>query len=424
MRRTLSMLTTLAVAAGLLTGCSASSDSPKASEGYDLTFWVYSDFVQGDAGALMKKSIAEFKTEHTNVKSITLVPKNDADLLSGLMSGVGLPDMFSASARDALKYRQAVGLLDLAPTFASDKEFASGFYPDATKAITTDDGVWAIPFISYIPVIYRNLTVLKKAGVDPADGIATYDTFLEQLAKVKASGVDATHSWTNNGYFAPGAVMASDAERLTVGVKDRKTTVKPEQLVRTFETVSAIEKFANKSMTNEADVTMEAFKTNKLGYLLGGPWIEPAIAQSGVSFDYVLVPPYKEGGWTGGLQGWDLLYGVKSDDDTRNKLVAAWLKKLGSYEGEKAWTLKVGRSTLRQDVMGDPEVVKSSEMAKISSKGLKNGMLQMDFGHSSVFWPSAIGDTATRLGTGAITPAEAADQFVKDINSRYAEAGE
>ena len=39
---------------------------------------------------------------------------------------------------------------------------------------------------------------------------------------------------------------------------------------------------------------------------------------------------------------------------------------------------------LREDVMDDPETQKT-EMLALLSKGLKCGMNQMDFGHSSVF---------------------------------------
>lgn len=422
MKRVLSLLAALGVTVSLLAGC-GSDDGPGA-EGYDLTFWVYSDFVQGESGKLMNQFVEEFKAENPDVNSVKLVPKNDAELLSSLMAGVGLPDAFSASARDAKEYRGVIDLIDLEASFEEDADYASGFYPEALDAVTTDDGVWAVPFISYIPVIYRNLTVLEKAGVDPAAGIPTTDAFLQQLEQVEKSGVDATHSWTSGGYFAPGALMASDAPDITAGAEEGKTTIKPEQLTRTFETVEAIEEHANGSMTYDADVTMEAFKSDKLGYMIGGPWSEPAIKQSGVKYDFVLVPPHEEGGWTGGLEGWDFLYGVQSDDERRNELTAAWLHKLGTYDAQKAWTLKVGRATLRQDVMEDREVVASSNMAKVSSTGLQAGMLQMDFMDSSVFWPDAISGPAAQLGKGDITAEEAAKQFVEDIDELYAEAGE
>ena len=423
MRRVLASVTALGVTLSLLTGC-VPDDGPGPSGGYDLTFWVYSDFVQGESGELMDQFVEEFKAEHPNVSSVTLEPKNDSELLSSLMTGVGLPDAFSASARDAKKYHGAIDLIDLTAAFESEDGYAEGYYPEALRGVSSEGGIWAVPFISYVPLIYRNLTVLENAGVDPAVGIPSYDTFLKQLEAVDASGVSATHSWTAGGYFAPGAVMGSDARDISVGAQDSTTTIQPAQLEQSFETVAEIEKFANTSMAFDADVTTEAFKSDRIGYLIGGPWIEPGLEQSGVDYDVVPVPPYHEGGWTGGLQGWDYFYGVQSEDTTRNQLVADWLQKIGSYEAQKSWTLQTHRPTLRQDVMEDPEVIASSEMARVSSKALRAGMLQMDFMHSSVFWPSAMTDPVAQLGQGTITPAEAAEQTVDGINDLYAEAGE
>ena len=65
---------------------------------YDLVFWVYSDAVLNDQGKLLNQWVKEYCEENPKVNSITLVGKNDADLLTGLMAGVGLPDMFFASA--------------------------------------------------------------------------------------------------------------------------------------------------------------------------------------------------------------------------------------------------------------------------------------------------------------------------------------
>jgi multiple sugar transport system substrate-binding protein len=409
----------------MVAACSKSNDnasSDNKGEGYELTFWVYSDFVQGEQGELMKKWVSDFKANNPDVKEINLIPKNDSELLTGLMAGVGLPDAFSASARDGKKYHQVIQLLDLSEMYDSDSEFTNGFYPDAIDTITIDDSKWAVPFISYIPVIFRNLTVLEKAGINPDEGIPTLDEFVNQLKMVKDSGIDATHSWTAGGYFAPGAILGADEENLTVGVKDGKSTVKPEQVARTFETVSKIESHSN-NMTWDSDAALEAFKTDQLAYLLNGPWVEPGIISSGVKYDAQLVPPYTEGGRTGGLQGWDFIYGVDSGDAGKNDAIARWLKYIGQFEQMREWTMTTGRPMLRKDVMNDPEVM-TTMMAKVSSEGLNGGMKQMDFFKSSVMWPSPIGDFATKVANGSLTPEEGAREFIDAVNALYAEAGE
>lgn len=418
------VMTSVIGCGGSTTAAKESSTSAEGSSGecYDLVFWVYSDVVQNEQGRLMDEWTADFIENNPDVCSITLVPKNDSELLTSLMAGVGLPDMFFAGARDGKKYREAIDLLDLSKMYNADPEYTAGFYPDAIDAVTVDGGMWAVPFISYIPVIFRNLTVLEQAGIDPAEGVPSYDAFLEQLAAVQASGVDATHSWASGSWYGAGAVLGSDADNLTVGVADGKTTVKPEQVVRTLETVAEIEKYAN-SMVVFDEVTIEAFKSNQLAFLLDGPWTEPGIIDSGVNYDVVLVPPFEVGGHTGGLQGWDFMYGVNSGDDAKNDAIIRWLKYLGEYEHEKEWTMYVGRSTLREDVMDDPEVLVTM-MAQVTSPGLKGGMKQMEFVHSNVFWASPLSDVAPLVASGSITAEEGAELFIEKVNDLYAEAGE
>lgn len=447
MKRAACAVLAIAVSLAMLTGCSSSGGSSAASEsgsgsagsairtssgaakagdngssngGYDLVFWVYSDAVLNDQGKLFKQWSDEFCAENDDVNSITFVGKDDADLLTSLMAGVGLPDMFFASARDCMKYEQAIDLLDLSSIYDDDTK--GSFYSNAMDAVTANDGMWAVPFMSYVPIIFRNLDVMKAAGIDASEQLDDWDTFFNECQKVKDAGYDATTSWATGGYYAPGAVLACDAKNLTVGVKDGKTTVDPSQCERTFETIQKLETYSN-GMSYSDDAAAEAFKTNKLAFLLAGPWNEPDYVQAGVNYDIQLVPPYEKGGWTGGLQGWDFMYGVNTGDPGRNAAIVRWLQKMASYDVQKTFAQVIGRSVLREDVMNDPEVMKT-DMLKVLSTGLNNGMMQMEFGHSSVFWASAIGDVAPSVTTGKMTPEEGAKAFVDSVNGLYAEAGE
>ena len=91
---------------------------------YDLVFWVYSDAVLNDQGKLLNQWVKEYCEENPKVNSITLVGKNDADLLTGLMAGVGLPD-----------------ILDLTPVFDSEEGYKDGFYDTAIDAVSQDGGM-------------------------------------------------------------------------------------------------------------------------------------------------------------------------------------------------------------------------------------------------------------------------------------------
>ena len=277
--------------------------------------------------------------------------------------------------------------------------------------------------MTFVPLIFRNTTVLEAAGIDwENEPLDTWEDFYDQCQRVKEAGYDATHSWSTGHFTCPAGILACDAENLTIGVENGKTTIKPEQCVRAFETILAMEQYSN-GMVYASQAATEAFKTDQLAFLCAGPWTEPDYQQAGVKYDIQLIPAYEEGGWTGGCEGQDWMYGVDSGDEGRNDAIRRWLKKMGDYETQKEFTRVIGRSTLREDVMHDPEALEL-DVAKKLSQGLECGMYQMDFGHSSVFWVSAITDVAPLVTSGELTPEEAAQKYVDAINALYAEAGE
>ncbi len=57
----------------------------------------------------------------------------------------------------------------------------------------------------------------------------------------------------------PAGILACDAEGLTIGVENGKTTIKPEQCVRAFETILAMEQYSN-GMVYASQAATEALK--------------------------------------------------------------------------------------------------------------------------------------------------------------------
>jgi multiple sugar transport system substrate-binding protein len=393
-------------------GCASAADP------VEITMWVYSDWTSGKQGELFNRWAKEFVEANPEVSKITMIGKNDNELLTGLMAGVGLPDCFSASFRDGKKYHDAIDLLDLKPIFdSSDASYRDGFIKEAIDVVQLDGGMWAFPFMSYIPILFRNLDVLEKAGIDPADGTPDFDTFLVQLQKIKDAGIDTTHSWALS-WFTAGAIVAGE-DSLTPGEKDGKTTIKPEQLAPAFEMIKKLKPLTT-NLKEDDQVAIEAFKTNKLGFILEGPWNVEGYDASGVKFDIVPVPALHKGGRTGGLRGWDAIYGVKTGDGTKDSAVARWLKYLTDYERQKEFTSYVGRPVLRSDVMDDPSV-QTLPVCKVSAVAQKGGVNQMDFFRSNVFWSSTVADVAVQVDNGSLTPQEAAEEMVQAINDLYAE---
>jgi multiple sugar transport system substrate-binding protein len=398
-----------------LTGCSK-KNSPVSGQPVEITMWVYSDWSTGIAGDLFRKWADEFVAASPDVSSITLVGKNDADLLTGLMAGVGLPDCFTASFRDGKGYAEAVNYLNLKPYFDNQEaDYKNGFDKKALTACIDGDQMYALPFVGYVPLIFRNLTVLRQAGINPDDGIPTWDAFVEQLAKIKSAGIDPTHSWAGH-WLSAGTILGAE-ESLTIGTSNGKTTVKAEQLVPTLEMLLKIKQYAN-NMGVFDETAAEAFKTNKLGFIVAGPWSSEGYDASGVAYDTVPPPAFKAGGRTGGLRGLDALYGINT---AKNDQVFRWLKYLTDYDRLYEFTVKIGRPVLNEKVMSNPEI-QENPIARVSAAALQGGIDQTDFFRTTVFWVSPLSDISVQVDTGQVTPRQGAENMINTINALYTEA--
>ena len=187
-----------------------------------------------------------------------------------------------------------------------------------------------------------------------------------------------------------------------------------------METLKKFEQYAN-GMPYGEDATIEAFCAGEIGFLLDGPWTEPTIQAAGVNYDVILIPPYEVGGRTGGMQNWDYFYGIDSGDEGRNEVIKTVLKYIGSYEAEKAWTINVGRATLREDVMKDPEVLQTP-MCIAQSAGLDGGIIKLDFFRETTSWLNVFADVAPLVADGTYTPEQAAEAAIEAINALYEES--
>jgi multiple sugar transport system substrate-binding protein len=382
----------------------------------EITMWVYSDLTTGITGEMFNRWAQEFTAANPDVSKITFIGKNDTELLTGLMAGVGLPDCFTASFRDGKTYAEALDYLNLKPYFdRQETAWRDSFDAKAIAAATEGDQMYSIPFIGYAPLLFRNISVLRESGIDPSQGTPTWDLFIEQLRKIKAAGLDATHTWAGD-WFPAGAILAAE-ESLTIGVRNGRTTITTTQLLPVMEMFLKLKPYCSNMVWSD-EVASEAFKTNKLGFLIGGPWQAEGFDNSGVDYDIVPIPAFKAGGRTGGLRGIDGLYGVNGN---KNDAVFRWLKYMTGYERMLEYLLKMGRPVLNERVMTSPEVAKNPRIA-VNAVALKGGIDQTDFFRTTAFWPSPIGDISALVDSGRLTPQQAAEEMIKRINALYAEA--
>jgi multiple sugar transport system substrate-binding protein len=181
----------------------AAVGSARADEPVTLEYWVFSDFAQGDALKLQQTFIDEFKKTHPNV-TINISGKGDDDLTTGEVTGAAsgtLPDVFMNGV-DVGASLVAAGALNniYADWMAMPKEYRDQFSPDTIATCTPKpDTMYCIPYTGFGTFMFRNLTVLKAAGIDPSVPIKDWADWLAQMKKIKDAGKfavpDQTQTW-------------------------------------------------------------------------------------------------------------------------------------------------------------------------------------------------------------------------------------
>jgi len=157
-----------------------------------LDYWVYSDFAQGEALRLQQSFIEEFTAKYPDVK-ITISGRSDDDLLTGQIAGAAsgsMPDVFMNSTSYGAILAKAGVLKNIYPDWMEmGEEFRAQFNPELIAMCTPQPEVmYCIPYTGYGAFMYRNLTVLEEAGIDPNQPIKDWDDWKEQMQKLEAAG--------------------------------------------------------------------------------------------------------------------------------------------------------------------------------------------------------------------------------------------
>ena len=203
-------LMALAVAAAL--------GSARADEPVTLEYWVYSDFAQGDALKLQQTFIEEFKKTHPGV-TINITGKGDDDLTTGEVTGAAsgtLPDVFMNGVDSGATLVQAGALKNVyADWLAMPKAYRDQFSPDTIATCTPKpETMYCIPYTGFGTFMYRNLTVLKAAGIDPSAPIKDWADWLAHMQKIKAAGKfaipDETQVWQSVAEIYSGVAGPND----------------------------------------------------------------------------------------------------------------------------------------------------------------------------------------------------------------------
>jgi multiple sugar transport system substrate-binding protein len=413
--------TLVALAAAVVVG------SARADEPVTLEYWVYSDFAQGDALELQQSFIDEFKKTHPNV-TINITGKGDDDLTTGEVTGAAsgtLPDVFMNGVDVGATLVQAGALKNIyADWIAMPKEYRDQFSPDTIATCTPKpETMYCIPYTGFGTFMYRNLTVLKAAGIDASAPIKDWADWLSQMQKIKAAGKfaipDETQTWQSVAETYSGVAGPND---WGADFAAKKTKVDPAKFAMALKMLKDMKPYTSGTNRND-QATKDLFISNQLAFHIVGPWVNPtyeqAAKQSGLKYDYVLVPGASEGHY-GGIKGYEFI-GVAPG---KNAKVAF---EFAAYITEKKqmlrWAKLLSRFNANTAAMSDPSVTSLSLM-KMTKDAVDNAHFNMPpyfVGSFPSCYRQILTDKAAAVADGDMSPEDGAKEVVDSLNKCLAE---
>jgi multiple sugar transport system substrate-binding protein len=392
-----------------------------------LEYWVYSDFAQGDALAMQKEFISEFEKTHPGVK-INITGKGDDDLTAGQIAGATsgtVPDVFMNGQAFGAQLAKVGAMANMYDKFmALPEDYRKQFDVDALKGcMPTEKELYCLPYTGFGSLLFRNLTVLEKAGVDTKTPPATWDEWFDQMKKVKAAGMFAIPDETLV-FNSIAEIYATSGDNSSWGFnwKDKATLIQPEIMTKVLQKFVDMKPLSSGTSRND-QATKDLFISNQLAFHTVGPWVNPTYAEaakaSGLKYDFVLIPGDTKGK-TGGIRSYEIVSVAPGKNvDTAFEFATF----ITAKEQMIRWAKLLSRYNANAAAMSDPEVAKLPliEASVKAAHGATDVAAPYFQGTVPSCYNSTVIDHASAAADGEYAPKEGAEKMIADLNDCLAE---
>lgn len=412
------------VLAKLATACSAVAMialiTPAAAQSLD--YWVYSDFAQGEAGALQEQFIAEFVAEHPGV-TVNMSGRGDDDLTAGQIAGAAsgtLPAVFMNGLGMGSTLMKVGALANLHEKWlAMPQEYRDQFDPAAIERCrASDTELYCLPYTGYGSLLFRNLDLLEKAGIDTSTPPATWAEWLEQMQKVAETGAFAIPDQTlifNS--VAEMYAIAGDNSNWGIDWETRTTRIDPAvmaEVLQMFVDLGPI----NSGTSRNDQATRDLFISGQLAFHTVGPWVNPTYQQAAeagsLNYDFVLMPGI-EAGKHGGIQNYEFI-GVAPGEN--EDIAWEFATYVAGKEQMARWAKLLSRYNSNSAAMADPAVIELPLIER-SVEAVKFAMdVQPPYFVDAVpnCYTATVVDYASATADGEFSPEEGAAEMIAELN--------
>lgn len=264
-------------------------------ESYDpITIQFWNGWTGSDGQVLMEYVDKFNETNKWNITVEMDMSSEFRDKITTAMAADAAPALILGNTADKYTYDGKLRKLDEIwdNTDIKKEDFVSSYL----DSLSTDDGLYGVPFQISSYVMYWNKDLFEKAGLDPETPPATYDEWTEMAQKltdpdshVYGSGL----SYTNVGADACIMQMFGGLE---VTEQDGKWHANFENNQGYIDFVSWFKtQFDNGSNPTESDLdTM--FVSNQLGLYITGAWLMADLNTYGINYGVTTLIETPEGG--------------------------------------------------------------------------------------------------------------------------------
>ncbi len=341
-------------------------DGTKTSEVEVFSWWT-----EGGEKAGLDGLVSTFNKDYPDYKFVNGAVAGGAGsnakavLASRLQSG-DPPDTFQAHAGAELAdYIKAAQIQDVSSLY--DEEGYMDVFPQGVlDALTVDGKIYSVPAnIHRANVVWANPKVLKDAGITkvPVD----LDAWIADMKTLKDNGLKAplgvATDWTQVHLFE--TILISDLgpdgySGLWTGDTDWSSS----DVTKALEHYKTILSYAN---TDRAGLdwpdALKYVTDGKAAYTVMGDWAAGSLIDQGLTdgVDYTWFPvPGQETVFDFLADSFTLPVGAPNEDGAK-----AWLKTVGSADGQQAFNTKKGSIPVRTDA--DPSVYNEYQQAAIKA---------------------------------------------------------
>lgn len=227
----------------------ADPDAGKKKDG-DITIRVASRYgADVPDEEFFRKKVQEFSDMDNGITVEMDTIPTESDYLDKLRTSFAngdTPNVFiEYGGSRVIDYLEAEALVDMQPYYDEDQDWYTTFYPSMFEELKYEEegyeGIWGVPFKSYMVVLYYNKEIFEQNGLTAPK---SWDEMLEVSAKLKEAGVKPFQVGEKDifrlGHFHNNIVLKSLGADAASKLADRSLAYDSPEMLETYNKIGQL----------------------------------------------------------------------------------------------------------------------------------------------------------------------------------------